>query len=195
MSHGVYGHIAYTYSKESTEGFLNDQDTQYTHELSQDDQGQMIQITAGWHIPTPGTWASSSVLRQIMGWGVSGSYQSFPHSGPLYTAPGGVYATGVNPRVPHPTFAHEFNTCTITLTGTLQNCSMDNNQAAWSVQPPYTLAKLNPYYGALRMPWPQLTNIDLAKTFSVREGVTVEFRAEAFNFTNSPAFNGPDTGY
>jgi hypothetical protein len=195
MTHGAYGRVSYTYSKELTEGFLNDQDTTYTHELSSDDQPHMVNVTAGWHVPTPATWASSAILKQVMGWQISGTYTAFPKSGPIYSAPSGVLATGVNPRASHPTWAHEFNTCTKTLSGSLQNCSLDNNQPAWQVQAPYTLSTMNPYYGELRMPVPQLTNVDLAKSFAIRDGVKLQFRAEAFNLTNSPAFNSPDTGY
>jgi hypothetical protein len=194
MSHGVYGRVSYSYSKELTEGFLNDQDTTYTHELSQDDQPHMIQVTAGWHLPTPGSWESSPVLRQAMGWQFSGDYTAFP-KGPLYTAPSGVVATGINPRVSNPTWAHEFNTCTKQLNGTLQNCSLDGNQPAWQVQAPYTLATMNPYYGALRMPESQLTDLELAKTFPIYERVNLMFRVQAFNLTNSPSFNSPDNGY
>jgi hypothetical protein len=195
MSHGFYGRIAYTFSKENGEGFLNDQDTKYTHELSFDDQPNMILITAGWHVPTPGEWSSSRILQQIMGWQVAGTYEAFPKSGELYNAPAGVTSTGVNPNVEHPTFAHEFNTCTMTLTGTTENCSLDNGVVAWKVLPPFTLATLNPYFGALRMPEPQLTNLDVSKIFTLGEGLKLQFRAQAFNFTNSPAFNGPNTTY
>jgi hypothetical protein len=195
LSHGLYGRVAYTFSKENGEGFLNDQDTTYTHELSPDDQPHMILVTAGWHIPTPGQWASSRVLRQIMDWRVSGTYEAFPKSGELYMAPAGVTATGVSPRVNHPTFGHEFNTCTRTLNGTLENCSLDNNVVAWNVLPPFTLNTLNPYFGELRMPEPQLTNVDISKIFPIRETMHLQFRAQAFNLTNSPAFNGPNTIY
>lgn len=195
VSHGLYGRVAYTYSKENAEGFLNDQDTKYTHELNPDDQPHMITVTAGWHIPTPGEWSTSRILRQVMGWQVSGTYESFPKSGQLYTAPAGVTSTGVNPHVSHPTFAHEFNTCTIQLDGSLANCSLDNNIAAWKVVPPFTLATLNPYYGALRMPEPQLTNVDISKIFSLGKGLKLQFRAQAFNLTNSPAFTAPNTTY
>jgi hypothetical protein len=194
MSHGIYGRINYTFSKENAEGFLNAQDTNYTHELSPDDQPHMIMVTAGWHVPTPSGWASSSILRQIMGWQLSGTYNAFPGSGELYTAPSGVTSTGVNPRVANPTFAHEFNTCTITLTGATENCSQDK-AAAWRVLPPFTLASMNPSFGELRMPEPQLTNMDISKIFSLGEGLHLQFRAQAFNLTNSPAFNGPNTSF
>lgn len=195
LSHGLYGRVAYTFSKENGEGFLNDQDIKYTHELSFDDQPHMILVTAGWHVPTPAAWSSSRILRQVIGWQVAGTYEAFPKSGELYTAPAGVTSTGVNPRVNHPTFQHEFNTCTMTLTGTTENCSLDNNVVAWKVLPPFTLATLNPYFGELRMPEPQLTNLDISKIFPLNEGMKLQFRAQAFNLTNSPAFNGPNTTY
>jgi hypothetical protein len=83
----------------------------------------------------------------------------------------------------------------MTLTGTTENCSLDNNVVAWKVLPPFTLATLDPYFGALRMPEPQLTNIDISKIFALSEGLKLQFRAQAFNLTNSPAFNGPNTTY
>ena len=195
MTHGLYGRIAYTFSKNLTEGFLNDQDSEYTHQLNQYDQPHMILVTAGWHVPTPATWQSSRLLRQVMGWHVSGTYEAFPKSGALYTAPAGMTSTGVNPKVKHPTFAHEFNTCTMTLTGTMENCGLDNNVVAWKILPSYTLATLNPYFGALRMPVPQLTNLDVSKIFGLSEGLRLQFRAQAFNLTNSPGFNAPNITY
>ena len=41
---------------------------------------------------------------------------------------------------------------------------------------------------------PGLHNLDLSlqKTFPVREAKRIEFRAEAFNSTNTPIFNAPD---
>ena len=41
---------------------------------------------------------------------------------------------------------------------------------------------------------PGLRNLDLSlqKTFPIRESKRIEFRAEAFNFTNTPIFNAPD---
>jgi len=47
--------------------------------------------------------------------------------------------------------------------------------------------------GAIRAPYaPQLT-MALGKQFAVREGLNLQFKAEAFNLTNTPIFGGPDT--
>jgi len=47
--------------------------------------------------------------------------------------------------------------------------------------------------GAIRAPYaPQLT-MALGKQFVVREGLNLQFKAEAFNLTNTPIFAGPDT--
>ena len=42
---------------------------------------------------------------------------------------------------------------------------------------------------------PSLVNVDLAiyKAFSITESITVQFRAEAFNVSNTPAFGRPNT--
>lgn len=47
--------------------------------------------------------------------------------------------------------------------------------------------------GAIRAPYaPQLT-MALGKQFELREGLNLQFKAEAFNLTNTPIFGGPDT--
>ena len=52
----------------------------------------------------------------------------------------------INPRISNPTRVREFNTCTITISGTLYNCVV-NEQPAWSITEPYTLTNLTPYFG------------------------------------------------
>lgn len=62
---------------------------------------------------------------------------------------------------------------------------------AFERNPPYT------YGNAARnlIEAPGLVNLDLAiyKAFSIKEDLTVQFRAEAFNVSNTPAFSRPNT--
>ena len=63
------------------------------------------------------------------------------------------------------------------------------NTAAFVVQPQYTYgnAGRNILFG------PNLRNLDLSlsKSFSITERMRLQFRAESFNFTNTPAFGQP----
>jgi Carboxypeptidase regulatory-like domain/TonB dependent receptor/TonB-dependent Receptor Plug Domain len=47
--------------------------------------------------------------------------------------------------------------------------------------------------GAIRSPYAPQLAMGLGKQFAVREGLNVQFKAEAFNLTNTPIFGGPDT--
>jgi len=63
--------------------------------------------------------------------------------------------------------------------------------AAFAVQPQYTYGNSgrNILFG------PGLKNLDLSlsKSFAIAEGKRLQFRAESFNFTNTPAFGQPGT--
>jgi hypothetical protein len=37
------------------------------------------------------------------------------------------------------------------------------------------------------------SQVSLLKQFAIRDSVNLQFRAEAFNMTNTPIFNGPST--
>jgi hypothetical protein len=45
----------------------------------------------------------------------------------------------------------------------------------------------------VRTPWAQQTALGFEKHFTLREGTTLQFKAEAFNLTNTPIFGPPDT--
>jgi hypothetical protein len=48
--------------------------------------------------------------------------------------------------------------------------------------------------GVVRGPGMKNLDLSLQKTFPIREAKRIEFRAEAFNSTNTPLFNAPDVG-
>jgi hypothetical protein len=47
--------------------------------------------------------------------------------------------------------------------------------------------------GAIRSPYAPQLAMGIGKQFEVREGLNVQFKAEAFNLTNTPIFGSPDT--
>jgi hypothetical protein len=48
-----------------------------------------------------------------------------------------------------------------------------------------------PRSGAIRAPYAPQLALGIGKQFAVREGLNLQFKAEAFNLTNTPIFGGP----
>ncbi len=78
-----------------------------------------------------------------------------------------------------------------------------DNIRAYQTQTPATcLSNFTPYQirtriertSHLRNPYAQQTQLGLEKQFPIREGNTLQFKAEAFNLTNTPQFGGPNLG-
>jgi hypothetical protein len=60
--------------------------------------------------------------------------------------------------------------------------------------PEYTAITQGPYTTVVRTPWAEQSQVAVQKDFAIRERERLQFRAEAFNLTNTPIFNGPNTG-
>ena len=69
------------------------------------------------------------------------------------------------------------------------------NTAAFSAPAPYTIGNSPRRLNELRAAAQKNADIAVAKNFHWRERVTVQFRAEAFNLTNTPQFAWPDTAF
>jgi hypothetical protein len=59
---------------------------------------------------------------------------------------------------------------------------------------PYTATTILPITSKVRSPFAQQTQIGVEKRFTVVHGTELQFKAEAFNVTNTPIFGGPNTG-
>jgi hypothetical protein len=191
ISHGLQVLVAYTFSKNLVNNYLNDQDTAQFKYVEGNDIPQVLTVSSMYKLPFFANHSNGFAKEALGGWSANIIFTKT--SGQLYNAPSGVQPTGVSPRVPHPTWAHEFNTCTITTSGTLQNCSAGESMPVWSITQPFTLNHLVPTYGELRSPIPPTEDVSLIKTFPVHQSVNLQFRAEFFNLTNTPVFPGPDT--
>lgn len=67
------------------------------------------------------------------------------------------------------------------------------NTAAFSVPAPYTLGDVSRTDGAVRGPHLRNTDFTLFKDMAITERWKMQFRAEAFNITNTPHFGLPNT--
>jgi hypothetical protein len=65
------------------------------------------------------------------------------------------------------------------------------NPAAFAVPPDYTFGSLG--RNSLRTDWTRNLDLSLFRHFPIGDKATIEFRAEAFNLTNTPIFGQPNS--
>jgi hypothetical protein len=71
---------------------------------------------------------------------------------------------------------------------------INNSQpSCWTTFPEYTTITEKSLVTTVRNPWAQQTALGVQKNFAFSEGVNLQFKAEAFNATNTPIFAGPST--
>jgi hypothetical protein len=72
---------------------------------------------------------------------------------------------------------------------------LNNSQSScWSHTPEYFIYTFDGTTAKVRQPWAQQTQLALGKKFPIREQLNLQFKAEAFNATNTAIFGGPDGG-
>lgn len=69
----------------------------------------------------------------------------------------------------------------------------NSNPGCFTTFTPYTAVTQSPYTVVMRNPYAQQTALGLEKKWNITEGVKFQFKAEAFNATNTPIFAGPST--
>jgi hypothetical protein len=82
-----------------------------------------------------------------------------------------------DPAISNPTPQHAFNT------------------TAFSPLPAFTPRTAPLVYDGVKGPMHWNLDSSLAKNFQIREGMKLEFRAEAYNLTNSFIWGDPDSGF
>jgi hypothetical protein len=124
--------------------------------------------------------------RLVGGWQLMGHLNWM--TGVPMTVPGGVNVIG-NPVLSDPTPNLRFNTGLIDSTGKIVN-AVQGLQPAFQIQAPFTLRTASLYFGNLRNLWGPDFNLALVKSTRIREGVSLELRAEALNALNHPLWGG-----
>ena len=126
-----------------------------------------------------GGWEANAIVRYL--------------NGSLVGVPGGVFSTGINPKLDNPTYRQWFNTCTVNTLGVRQNCADANQPVAFLQTPPFTLRTLSTVLPGIRTEVPTTIDLSLFKTFQIHERARLQLRANAFNLANTPDFGGPNT--
>ena len=195
LAKGVTANLSYTYSKTIERvNYRNAQDSALEKVVTAWDLPQSLQLNGVYELPF-GTGrhfaasAPSMVKHLISGWEVSGIARL--QSGLPMNFPGGAIPTGASPKYAGQNLDRYFNTCTLLANGTTRGC-LGSETPVWGIRPAFTLQTWSSRITSVRVPG--IHNMDLAimKRTAISERVTLTFRTEFMNATNTPQFfNGP----
>jgi hypothetical protein len=197
LTHGLNVLVSYTHAKWlNATGWLNAQEpiTQTPDRtLAGQDTPNRIVISGNWAIPLF-SHTHGIVAAFLKGWAANGVFMR--ENGFPLGAPGGFASTGIDPALPNGDNTKYFNTCTTLTTGASMNCTFNGQTlpTAFIQQANNTLRTLSGVFPSIRPP--KIPNADLSmfKSFTLHENWNLQFRAEAFNATNSAQLGGPNTG-
>ena len=98
-----------------------------------------------------------------------------------------------DPLESRPADGRLFQTCTQLLNGTRFNCASASEPIYWR-QPDYNeITTYSVRWGQVREPTRAIWNISLFKSIPIKERISAEIRAEAFNAFNTPQYTAPGT--
>lgn len=187
---------AYTLSKNfQAVNYLNAQDSQPGRSLVPWDRPQRLVLAAVYELPfgRGRTFLNSGngvVDRIIGGWQLA--LNTTFQSGAPMTVPSNVFLLS-DPRLENPTYDRVFKTGLIDADGTTVRNVKPGEQPVFQIQPAFSLRTASQYFGNLRTFWGREYNVTLAKNTVIKERLTIQFRAEAFNLLNHPIFgNDPN---
>ncbi|MBI4875402.1 MAG: TonB-dependent receptor [Acidobacteria bacterium] len=194
-SRGLTATVTYTLSK-NIEGvtYLNSQDAQPTRSLTDWDRTHRLVIAPIYDLPFgPGRRflnTQNPILGRIAG-GWEAIVTTIVQTGDPMNIPSNVYLLG-DPRLENPTWDRMFKTGVIDVDGTVRNV-LPGESPVFAVRPPNSLRTTPARYGNFRNQWARTYNMSLIKNTRIREKMSCQFRAEAFNAFNTPIFSSdPD---
>ncbi|MGH9668176.1 MAG: TonB-dependent receptor domain-containing protein, partial [Bryobacteraceae bacterium] len=195
-SKGVTALVSYTVAKNISD--MNNADNAYNRQaaraLSSFDVPQRLSIAATWDLPFGrGRHFGTNIPRALDlfagGWALSTFqvYQAgFPLSFGLAKATAGAGSGRPNAA------GNPAEGVTGSIGSRLKNYF---NTSAFAQPADFTYGNVSPYIGTVRSPGMNNVDTTLAKTFSVTEGLKIEFRVSMFNALNHPVFSGPSTTF
>jgi Carboxypeptidase regulatory-like domain/TonB dependent receptor len=218
VTNGLTALVDYTWSKNmGATLWLNpsyDSLTNLVRAPTNIDQTHLLNIVMSYELPFFKATSNHFTKTVLGGWTISGTaqFQSGSLIAPFQTntsdlgVPAGVFSTGLNPTKKNAAFSGQdshgqwFNPCTLdpndpsNPSGLLHCGNGTAKDAAWVIQPPFTLNKLNPFIDAMRFTRPPVASMSLFKAFAITENVKFSIRADAHNLTNTPWFGWGDNG-
>ena len=191
LTHGLNVLVSYTYSRTlESVSFLNNQDSGPSRTLTSTDTPHRSVVSGNWAIPL---FARTHGILGIFlkGWQANGVFVrqvGFP-----LAAPAGYYSSEIDPSLPDPTDQRYFNTCLLQTNGTRFGCASATEPVAFIQQQNNTLRTLSSRFPSIRPPKVPNADLSLFKAVALHENWKLQFRAEAFNATNSPQLGSPST--
>jgi hypothetical protein len=178
FKHGLTYLVSYTISKTmEAVAFLNAQDAELSRELTTFDTPQRLVLSGYYEFPVgpKKRWLGSGVLSHIVG-GWQLNWVSIIQSGTPMTYPD-YYLYG-NPKLS---------------SGQDLNRWFDTSKEIWVQRPADTLRTAPLRSSNIRRHTAPQVDLGLNRDFRITEGHTFQFRVSAFNLSNTPIFNFPNT--
>jgi hypothetical protein len=194
-SKGLTATVTYTFSKNiESILYLNAQDLKTTNSITDWDRPQRLVIAPIYDLPFGRGRKFLNSTNPVVN-GFVGGWETIVttiiQSGDPMGIPTNVYLLG-DPRLENPTWDRMFKTGVIDVNGTIRNV-LPGESPVFAVRPPNSLRVTPARYGNMRNSWGTTFNISLIKNTRIREKMSCQFRAEAFNAFNTPIFsNDPD---
>lgn len=193
---------AYTWSKaidysQDNGGFAYYINPERSRARADFDRRHMFNQSYIWELPfgKGKPYASSGLLSHVLGgWQVTGILTLMSGQALNISAPAATLNAPGNSNNPNYVGSGE-----LPVTGTVNFRATGRNQATWFDTSVFQAPAANTFgnVGRNAFTGPGFVNLDLSgfRRFQVTERFTVEFRAESFNFTNTPQYPNPDGGF